>query len=162
VGRFVANSRFVAARIERCYGRGADIVNPGVDTDFYSPDGTPRQEFALMVTALVPYKRVELALEAFRGLDLPLVIVGSGPKAKQLQAQAGPNVRFLGWQSDEAVRRHYREARLLIFPGIEDFGMVPVEAMACGLPVVAFGEGGVLETVTEQEHGVFFHEPTSA
>jgi glycosyltransferase involved in cell wall biosynthesis len=162
VGRFVANSRFVAERIARIYGREAEVVHPPVDTDFYSSVRQGRRNIALMVTALVPYKRVELALEAFRDGPVPLVVIGSGPRYRALRRMAGPGVTFLGWQSDELLRRYYSEARLLVFPGVEDFGIVPVEAMACGLPVVAFGAGGALETVQEPATGVFFHEPEPA
>jgi glycosyltransferase involved in cell wall biosynthesis len=132
-----------------------------VDTDYYSAVRLARRNVALMVTALVPYKRVELALEAFGSLELPLVVLGSGPRYRALRRLAGPNVTFLGWQPDEVVRRYYSEARLLVFPGTEDFGMVPVEAMACGLPVVAYGKGGALESVEEPQTGLFFHEPTA-
>jgi glycosyltransferase involved in cell wall biosynthesis len=158
----IANSRFVAERIGRCYGRTAEVVYPGVDTDYYSSVRQARRNVALMVTALVPYKRIELALEAFETLPLPLVIIGSGPRYRTLRRLAGPNASFLGWQQDEILRRYYSESKLLVFPGVEDFGMVPVEAMACGLPVVAFGQGGALESVEEPQTGVFFHEPKAA
>ncbi len=162
VGRFVANSRFVARRIRTIYGRDAAIIHPGIDTDYFKRRPRRRGNFALMVTALVPYKNVELALEAFRDLDMPLIVIGSGPARGRLEKQASSNVDFKGWQSDETVRKYYSEARLLVFPGCEDFGMVPVEAMACGLPVVALARGGALETVREPETGIFFSEPTAS
>jgi len=108
----------------------------------------------------VPYKRIDLAVRAFNRSGKKLVIVGDGPERKKLEGMAKKNIRFLGWQPDSVLRDHYRRSLALIFPGEEDFGIVPVEAQACGCPVIAFGRGGVLETVLENETGVFFREQT--
>ena len=165
VDHFIANSRYVASRIREYYGREVDaVIPPPVDTDFYSPapeGGGGVEPYFLVVSALVPYKRIELAIEAFRGRPEPLLIVGTGPAKSRLEALAPENVRFLGWLPDEELRNLYRGCRAAILPGVEDFGIVPVEALACGAPVVAYGEGGALDTVREGETGVLFHEPTA-
>jgi glycosyltransferase involved in cell wall biosynthesis len=158
VSRFVAISEHVQRRIENCYGRQADVVYPPVDTGFYTPGEEEPEAFDLVVSALVPYKRVDLAVKAYTRLGYPLKVVGTGTGAERLQAQAGPNVEFLGWQSDEAVRSLYRRCRCLVFPGEEDFGLVPVEVQACGRPVVAFARGGALESIADGVSGVFFDE----
>jgi glycosyltransferase involved in cell wall biosynthesis len=146
VDHFIANSHFVARRIGKYYRRAATVIEPPVDTAFFTPSST-RADYYLMVTALVPYKGVELALDAFRALRRPLKIIGSGPLARRLQALAGPQVEFLGWRPDEELRQHYAACRAVIFPGVEDFGIVPLEANAAGRPVIALGQGGALETV---------------
>jgi glycosyltransferase involved in cell wall biosynthesis len=166
VTHYVAISRTVAQRISECYDRASQVVYPPVDTDFFTPAPLPREEFYLCVSALVPYKKIELAIEACRRLARPLVVIGSGPEALRLKKMAGRHAQFLGWQSDEAIRDHLRRCRALIFPGQEDFGIVPVEAQACGAPVVAYGRGGVTETVTAADEkrvgsGVFFAEQTA-
>lgn len=159
VHRFMANSAHVAARIRRYYNRGATIVYPPVDTVFFHPsDVTPGSHF-LIVSALVPYKRIEVALEACERLGAPLRIVGDGPDRVRLARRAGAQVEFLGRLSDEAVREEYRRALAVILPGEEDFGIVPVEAQACGRPVVALARGGALETVIDGETGVLFGQP---
>jgi len=159
VHRFVANSSHVAARIGRYYNRVATIVYPPVDTVFFHPaDVTPGRHF-LIVSALVPYKRIELAMAACERVGAPLRIVGDGPDRERLEARAGRTVEFLGRVSDEAVREEYRRALAVVLPGEEDFGIVPVEAQACGRPVVALARGGALETVTDGENGVLFDEP---
>jgi glycosyltransferase involved in cell wall biosynthesis len=159
--RFLANSRHIADRILRYYNRRSIVVPPPVATDFFTPDDRPREGFALVVSALVPYKRVELAIDACRLADLPLTIVGSGPDRTRLEARASGRVSFLGWRSDEEVRELYRAASVVVLPGEEDFGIVPVEAQACGTPVVALGRGGVLDTVTDGVSGVLVGEPTA-
>jgi glycosyltransferase involved in cell wall biosynthesis len=151
VHRFVANSRHVAARIARYYARRADVVYPPVDTEFFCPDGTAPGASALVVSALVPYKRIDLAIEACARAGVPLRIVGEGPELARLQRIAGPGVTFSGWLPGEEIRAAYRQAGVVLLPGVEDFGIVPVEAQACGRPVVAVAEGGALETVV---HGV--------
>jgi glycosyltransferase involved in cell wall biosynthesis len=160
VHRFLANSAFVASRIRRYYGRDAAVLHPPVDTDFYHPDGTAPGDAFLVVSALVPYKRVDLAIAACRRTGAALRIVGEGPDRERLEREADGTVTFLGQVSDEAVREEYRRARAVILPGTEDFGIVPVEAQACGRPVVAFGRGGALETVLEGETGTFFGVPS--
>jgi glycosyltransferase involved in cell wall biosynthesis len=160
VDRFVANSRHVAERIRRYYNRVADIVYPPVDTVFYHPADVPSGSHFLMVSALVPYKRIELALAACARVGAQLRIVGDGPDRERLERHAGADVEFLGWLSDEAIRDEYRRACAVILPGEEDFGIVPVEAQACGRPVVALARGGALETVIDGETGVLFDEAT--
>ncbi|HEY5619697.1 MAG TPA: glycosyltransferase [Vicinamibacterales bacterium] len=158
VHRFVAISAHVAARIRRYYNREATIVYPPVDTVFFHPaDVTPGTHF-LIVSALVPYKRIELAMEACERVGAPLRVVGDGPDRQRLEARAGRNVEFLGRLSDEAVRDEYRTALAVILPGEEDFGIVPVEAHACGRPVVALARGGAVETVIDGQNGVLFGE----
>lgn len=160
VDRFVAISHHVRRRIEIFYGRKADVVYPPVDTEFYTPADVPREGYDLLVSALVPYKRVDLAVRAYTWSGYPLKIVGIGTEFEALRRIAGPNIEFLGWQTNEAIRDHYRRCRQLIFPGEEDFGIVPMEAQACGTPVVAFKRGGAMETVVERETGMFFEEQT--
>lgn len=146
VDRFVANSRFVARRIRKYYGRDSTLVHPPVDTRFFEPLGD-RREFYLMVAAMVPYKGVDLAVEAFNELGRPLKIVGDGYLRKRLTAKAGPNVEFTGRISDEELRRCYQNCRAVIQPGAEDFGIVPLEAQSSGRPVIALGRAGALDTV---------------
>jgi len=146
VDRFLANSQFVAQRIAKYYRRRATVVYPPVDTEFFTPGGE-RGDYYLMVTALVPYKGVELAIQSFNALRRPLKIVGSGPLAAQYRALAGPHIELLGWCSNAALHQYYAACRAVIFPAQEDFGIVPLEANATGRPVIALGQGGALETV---------------
>lgn len=158
VTRFVANSSFVAGRIRRFYGRDASVVHPFVDDAFLrAPLAGGREPFHLIVSALVPYKRIELAIEAARESGRKLVIIGGGPLLEPLRrAHGGPNVVFLGAVSREVIIDHLGRAQSLILPGVEDFGITPLEAMALGTPVVALGEGGVLESVLPGRTGIFF------
>jgi glycosyltransferase involved in cell wall biosynthesis len=149
VDRFVANSRNVAGRIRRCYGRPARVVYPPIDTGFFTPAPVAREDFYLIVSALTPYKRVEQAVEAFGNLGRPLRVIGGGPLLGRLCRRAPRNVTLLGRQDDEAVRQGYRRCRALVHPQEEDFGLTPLEAMACGAPVIAYGAGGALETVLD-------------
>lgn len=144
---FVAISRTVAERIRRYYGREADVLYPPVDAEFYRPGNGRVSEYYLMVTAFAPYKRVDAAVEAFGRLGRPLRVVGTGQEFERVRALAKPNVEFLGWQDDETIRELYRGCRAFIFPGQEDFGITPLEAQACGRPVLALGAGGAIETV---------------
>ncbi len=161
VDRFVGISKHVRKRIQDFYGREADVVYPPVDTERCTPSAAPGSGgFDLIVSAMVPYKRVDLAVAAYTKLGHPLKVVGIGSRLSELQATAGPNVEFLGWQSDDAVLELYRTCRMLIFTGEEDFGIVPLEAQACGRPVVAYGRGGALETVSDGVSGIFFSEQT--
>jgi glycosyltransferase involved in cell wall biosynthesis len=154
VDRYLADSQHVARRIWRYYNRRATVIYPPVDTDFYRPDDTAPTPTALVVSALVPYKRIEVAIEGCRQAGVALRIVGSGPEEDRLRAIAGPGVEFLGHCRDEEIRRCYRQAGVVLLPGEEDFGIVPVESQACGRPVVALGRGGALETVVDGVTGV--------
>ena len=159
VDAFVANSRNTAQRIAKYYRRTSDVVPPPVDTEFYTPGGekAARSGF-LIVSALVPYKRIDLAVAAFNRTGRSLRIVGQGPEYKTLKKQAGPNIKFSGALPTEDLRRAYREAQALILPGEEDFGITALEAQACGTPVIAFGRGGALETVVPGKTGLLFPE----
>jgi len=161
VDRFVGISRHVQERIARFYGRTADVVYPPVNTDFWTPAPTHQDDFDLIVSALVPYKRIDLAVRAYNHTRRRLKIVGTGGECCALRALAGPTVELLGWQSDVIIRDLYRQCRLLVFPGEEDFGIVPIEAMACGKPVVAYARGGALETVVDGISGIFFKAQTA-
>ncbi len=162
VDRYVANSHYVAGRIRRYYNRGSDVVYPPVNTTFYRPDGLSGPEpFFLAVSALVPYKRLDVAIEAATLTRTPLKIVGRGPQEAQLRRQAervGASVEFTGWLPDEQIRSLYQRCRAVLMPGVEDFGMVPVEAQACGRPVIALGEGGAVESVVDGETGILVRD----
>lgn len=159
VDHFVANSTYVADRIKSYYQRDADaVIPPPVDTEFFVPGDASPGDYFLVVSALVPYKRIDLAIETFRRRRETLVIVGIGPLAERLKAHAPPNVRFVGWAQGEALRELYQSCRACLLPGVEDFGIVPLEAQACGAPVVAYGRGGALDTVKDGETGVLFYE----
>lgn len=151
VDRFVANSHNVADRIARFYHRSSRVIYPPVNTEFFSYDeDIEREDYYLVVSAMAPYKRVDHAVEAFRKLPHErLVVIGSGQQEKMLRTIASKNTTFVGWGDDDMIRYHYRRCRALLFPGEEDFGIVPVEAMACGAPVIAYGAGGALETVRD-------------
>jgi glycosyltransferase involved in cell wall biosynthesis len=160
VHRFLANSSHVAARIRRYYNREATIVYPPVDTVFYHPADVAPESHFLIVSALVPYKRIDLAIAACEQIGASLRIAGDGPERTRLAAGAGSRVTFLGWLSSEEIREEYRRAAAVIMPGEEDFGLVPIEAQACGCPTVALARGGALETVKDGETGVLFNELT--
>ena len=161
VHRFVANSQYVAGRIARYYNRRSTVLYPPVDTEFFTPAPRPAQQpYFLVVSALVPYKRIDLALAAADRLQVPLKVVGAGPDLERLRARAGRTVEFTGQLGDEALREAYRGATAVLLPGEEDFGIVPVEAMACGRPVVALGRGGACETVQDGVTGVLVPEST--
>ncbi len=181
VNSFLTISEHVAGRIRSYWNREPKVVHSPVNWQAYALS-YENEGFYLMVTSLVPYKRVDLAIQAANILGIPLKIIGQGPEMKRLAAIAGPSVELLGWQTDLVVSEHFARCKALIFPGEEDFGLVPLEAMACGKPVIAFGKGGVLETVvplnpqheairkqgatwaeinSETPTGVFFYEPNT-
>ena len=165
VTQFVAVSQTVRRRIGEAYGRDSQVIYPPVDTEFYTPDDGPREDYYLCVSALAPYKRIDLAVEACGQLGRKLVVIGSGPERRRLERRARGAATFLGWTSDEEIRRHLRRCRALLFPGHEDFGIVPVEAMACGAPVVAYRAGGAVESLVPTTDlkpgtGVFFDHQT--
>jgi len=169
VDRFVTLSMHVQKRIQDYYGHEADVVYPPVNTEYWTLEpaisnevkqGRDLGKYDLIVSALVPYKRIDLAIKAYSRSGFKLIIAGAGTEFRRLRALAGNNIEFTGWVSDEQIRELYRHCRFLIFPGEEDFGIVPVEAQACGRPVVAFARGGALETVKDGTSGVFFHDQT--
>ena len=159
VDRYVAISHHVAGRIRRYYNREATVIYPPVDTSFYSPDSSDPERYALIVSALVPYKRIDLAIDACRLAGVPLKIVGGGPERAALEHAANGGVEFLGRRSDDEIRMLYRRAGVVLLPGEEDFGIVPLEAQACGRPVVAYGRGGACETVVQNVTGFLVDEP---
>ncbi len=158
--RLVANSRLVAWRIRRYWNREAEVMSPPVDTEFFTPGG-PRGDALLTVAALVPYKRVEVAMEVARRLGRPLEVVGTGHLRRRLERIADSNVRFLGWLDRSQLRDAYRRAQALLVPNIEDFGMATVEALACGTPVVGVDGSGTADTVRPGVDGELAPEPTA-
>lgn len=160
--RYVAISHYVAGRIRRYYNRGASVVYPPVDTEYFRPDSTTPERFALIVSALVPYKRIDLAIEACDLARIPLKIVGTGPERPALERAAAGRAEFLGRLPNEDVRDLYRRASVVLLPGEEDFGIVPLEAQACGRPVVALNRGGALETVVPGVTGVLVDDLSPA
>jgi glycosyltransferase involved in cell wall biosynthesis len=156
---FIANSNVIAERIKQCYGREAIVIPPPIDVERFSIN-EPDEDYYLVLSRLTPYKRIDLAIEACKKLDRPLVIIGDGTDRRQLEKIAGPKTLFLGRQSDEVVARYAGRCRALIFPGEEDFGMTPLEINASGRPVIAFQAGGATETVINRKTGVFFKKQT--
>lgn len=161
VDHFVANSNYVAKRIAKFYGREATVIYPPVDVDLF--ELVPKKEnYYLAASRLVPYKRIDLIVEAFTKMeDKKLVVIGDGPEMKKLKQISGKNVELLGYQSDAVLKMHMQKAKGFVFAAIEDFGILPVEVMATGTPVIAFGKGGALETVVENKTGIFYEEQTS-
>ena len=160
VDRFIANSTAVARRIEKYYRRSSRVVFPPVDVSAFAP-GEQNGDFYLYCGQLTRYKRPDFAVECFNRLGLPLWIIGDGEMLGALKRRAKPNIRFLGRVSDSGVRDSLGRCKALVFPGEEDFGIVPVEAMASGRPVIAFGRGGALDTVVDEVTGLFFHEESA-
>jgi glycosyltransferase involved in cell wall biosynthesis len=159
VDHFVTISQHTKKRIGKYYRRDSEVIYPPVETRRFRP--SPRQsDFYLVAGATEAYKRVDLAVAAFNTLRRPLIVIGEGPEDRRLRRLAGPTVKLLGMRSDEVLRDHYASCRALIFPGEEDFGIVPVECMASGRPVIAYGRGGALDTVRDGETGLFFREQT--
>jgi len=167
VDYFIAISEHVAKRVEKYYKRKAEVIHPPVDIQRFRLQDK-KEEFFLIVSSLAPYKRIDLAIRAFNRIGYPLKIIGSGPEEKRLKSMARSNVEFLGWRPDEVVADSYSKCRALIFPGEEDFGIVPLEAMACGKPVIGYGRGGALESIISYDQqsraerdaptGLFFNE----
>jgi glycosyltransferase involved in cell wall biosynthesis len=161
VDAFAANSRYVARRIWKTYRRRATVIHPPVDVHRFAV-GDSREDFYVTVSRLVPYKRIDLMVEAFRRMPTRrLIVIGDGPELKRLATNTPPNVKLLGRQSAEVVEHHLQAARAFVFAADEDFGIAPVEAQACGTPVLAFGRGGATETVVEGRTGLFFSEQTA-
>lgn len=161
VDHFVAISQEVAGRIWKHYRRESEVIYPPVSVDRFHPTGKPPEDFYLVVSRLVPYKRVDLAIEACNRLGRRLVIVGDGSERARLESMAGPTVTFLGRRPDAEIASLYARCRALLFPGHEDFGIAPVEAQAAGRPVIAYAKGGALETVVDATTGVFFEQQTA-
>ena len=164
VDHFIANSNFIARRIQKTYRRTATVIYPPIDDSLFKP-GNNKQAFYLAASRLVPYKKIDLIVEAFQSLpDKKLIVIGDGPDIHKIKNKAGQNVTIMGYQSSEVLLKHMQQAKAFIFAAEEDFGLVPVEAQACGTPVIAFGKGGALETVRgiEQDNptGLFFNEQT--
>jgi glycosyltransferase involved in cell wall biosynthesis len=156
VDHYIADSNSIANRINKYYRREASVIYPPVNLDRFSiPQES--EDFFLIVSRLIPYKRVDLAIQACNDLKLPLVIIGDGYDRSRLEAMAGPTVRMLGYQDDTTTTEYYRRCRAFILPGEEDFGITPLEAQACGKPVIAYGKGGALETVVDGSTGLFFN-----
>lgn len=162
VDRYVAISQYVARRISRYYNRRSAVVYPPVDTRYFTPSAERREPFALVVSALVPYKRVDVAVAACRAVGLPLTVVGQGPEVRALSRLGGRGVEFVGALPDAQVRDLYRRTSVVLLPGEEDFGLVPIEAQACGTPVVALGRGGATETVVDGVTGALTGEGIAA
>ncbi|MFE4105240.1 glycosyltransferase family 4 protein [Almyronema epifaneia] len=158
---FVANSRYIARRIWRTYRRPAKVIYPPVNVHRFRPD-LPREDFYLSVSRFVPYKRVDLTVQTFAQLGLPLVVIGDGPQRQQVEAIARPPIQLLGAQPDSVVTDYMQRCRAFIFPAEEDFGITPVEAQAAGAPVIAYGRGGATETVIPDKTGLLFAQQTTA
>ena len=155
---YVANSQNVHNRLRKYYGVDSDIIYPPVDTERFRAKGE-HENYFLIVSTLTPYKRVDLAVQLFNKINRKLVIIGDGPQRNYLESIAGDNIDFLGFKDDKTVKEYMENCRALIFPGEEDFGITPIEAMACGKPVLAFGKGGAVESILSGKTGEFFFEP---
>lgn len=167
VDYFIANSDFIARRIWKCYRRQATVIYPPVDINSFAFCNV-KDEYYLTVSRIVPYKKIDIIVEAFTSMpDKKLVVIGTGPDFDKIKSQAGPNVVMMGYQSEEVLREKMQRAKAFVFAAEEDFGIVPVEAQACGTPVIAYGKGGTLETVKnfdtcEHPTGIFFYQQTAA
>ena len=162
VDRFISNSHFIARRVWKIYRRESVVIHPPVDTDFFQPAEGAREDYYLTASRLVPYKCTRLIVDVFARLpERRLLVIGEGPELARLRAIATPNVQLLGYQPNELVRHHMQRARAFVFAAEEDFGIAPVEAQACGTPVIAYGKGGVTESVMEGKSGVFFREQSA-
>lgn len=158
VDYFIANSNFVKERIWKYYRRESEVIHPPVDTDYFQPLKNPEKNYFLAVSALVPYKQNQLLIDAFNRLGERLIVVGRGSEEKKLKKLAGKTIEFKSDISTEALKQLYQNARAYVFAGIEDFGISFVEAQACGVPVVAFKRGGVLDIVEDEKTGILFEE----
>jgi glycosyltransferase involved in cell wall biosynthesis len=159
VNYFIANSQYTARKIKNIYGRDSTVIYPPVDIEKFDI-GNKKEDFFLTASRMVPYKKIDLIAEAFSETGLPLVIIGNGPDFEKVKRKAKKNVTLLGYQKDDVLKEYLQKARAFIFAAEEDFGILPVEAQACGTPVIAFGRGGVLETIEENKTGIFFKEQT--
>ena len=158
IDHFVANSQYIARRIDKVYRRSATVIHPPIDVEGFTVR-SDKEDFFLAASRFVPYKRMNLIIRAFTSLpDQKLIVIGDGPDLDKARAEAGPNVVLLGYQPFDVLKDHMQRAQAFVFAADEDFGMMPVEAQACGTPVIAYRKGGVLETVIEEKTGLFFHE----
>lgn len=162
VDHFVANSKFIARRIKKVYGREADVIYPPVNTDMFQPKNN-KDDYYVTASRMVPYKKIDLIVESFSHMkDKKLVVIGDGPDMEKIKAKASSNIEILGYQNNDVMQEYMRNAKAFVFAAEEDFGITPVEAQACGTPIIAFGKGGALETVVgknaENPTGVFFEE----
>lgn len=162
VDHFVANSKFIARRIKKVYGREADVIYPPVNTDMFQPKNN-KDDYYVTTSRMVPYKKIDLIVESFSHMkDKKLVVIGDGPDMEKIKAKASSNIEILGYQNNDVMQEYMRNAKAFVFAAEEDFGITPVEAQACGTPIIAFGKGGALETVVgknaENPTGVFFEE----
>ena len=161
VDTFIANSKYIRERIKKFYKRDAEVIYPPVNTDYFKPrTKIVKDSYFLCAGRLIPYKKFDLAIEAFNQLGLPLKVVGTGPEMDRLKALAKSNIEFTGYVTDKQLKEYYRHAQAFIFGALEDFGIVPVEAMSAGTPVIAYGEGGATETVIPGLSGVLFPKQT--
>ncbi|MEM6843529.1 MAG: glycosyltransferase family 4 protein [Bacteroidota bacterium] len=162
IDAFVANSQYIADRIQKVYGRKATVIHPPVNIQDFTPY-YEKEDFYLTASRFVPYKKVDLIVEAFSAMpDKKLVVIGDGPDAKKIKEKAGENIQIMGFQPFEVLKHHMQRAKAFVFAADEDFGIVPVEAQACGTPVIAYGRGGALETVVPGKTGLFFEEQNVA
>ena len=165
IDKIVANSSFTAKRIKKYWGRDSKVIHPPVNTNYFFPNNN-RGEFYLSVSRLVPNKRVDLLVKAFNKLNFPLIIVGDGPEKKDLEKFANKNIRFLGFQNDQEIKELMENCRAFLYAGTEDFGIAPVEAMAAGSPIIAYGKAGILDTVncinttSDTPTGILYHNQT--
>ena len=157
VDHYVANSRYIARRIKKTYGKPSDVIYPPVDVDKFTLRET-KEEFYLTASRMVPYKKIDLIVEAFSQTDKKLLVIGDGPDMAKIRSKAGKNVEFLGFADDETMADLMGRAKAFVFAAEEDFGITPVEAQACGTPVICFGRGGARETVLDGESGLYFME----
>jgi glycosyltransferase involved in cell wall biosynthesis len=159
VDHFIGISQFISRRIWKVYRRDSVVIYPPVDLNGYPLSSLPREDFYLTASRMVPYKRIDLIVEAFsKTPNRRLIVIGDGTDFEKIKAKAGPNVTLLGYQPNEVLRDHLQRARAFVFAAEEDFGIAPLEAQACGTPVIAYGKGGALETIIESKTGVFFRD----
>jgi len=161
IDHFIAISNNIKEKILRFYNREAEVIYPPVETSKFKISDTLKNYF-LIVSRLTPYKKIEIAIESFNELKLPLIIIGDGPFKNTLKKMSSSNIKFLGKQSDEQLAYYYSRCQALIFPGEEDFGITPVEAQSSGRPVIAYAAGGALETIVDGTTGILFAEQTSS
>jgi glycosyltransferase involved in cell wall biosynthesis len=159
VDHFIANSKYIARRIKKVYNRDSTVIYPPVDTDQFEVC-TAKEDYYVTASRMVPYKKIDLIVDAFSKMpDKKLIVIGDGPDFAKVKAKASKNVEILGFQSNSVLKHHMQRAKAFVFAAEEDFGITPVEAQACGTPVIAFGKGGALETVIDNTTGVFFDSP---